>query len=148
LDAKSESKLLSDAIKKIEKISLDREQKEVIQLIKYWFVGSILPTHTTLLQNYPNPFNPETWLPYKLAQDALVTVCIYNTKGQFIRLLHLGEKQAGSYVTKERAAYWDGRDDLGQRVASGVYFYTMQVEYPKGDATGKYTETRRMVILK
>jgi hypothetical protein len=60
----------------------------------------------------------------------------------------LGKKQAGSYITKERAAYWDGRDDLGQRVASGVYFYTMQVEYPKGDATGKYTETRRMVILK
>jgi flagellar hook assembly protein FlgD len=103
-----------------------------------------MPTHTALLQNYPNPFNPETWLPYKLAQDALVTVPIYNTKGQLIRLLHLGEKQAGNYVTKEKAAYWDGRDELGQRVASGVYFYALQVE----DSTGQCTETRRMVILK
>jgi hypothetical protein len=116
----------------------------VIQLIKSWFVNDITPTHTALLQNYPNPFNPETWLPYQLAQDALVTVRIYNNKGQLIRLLHLGEKQAGNYITKEKAAYWDGRDDLGQRVASSVYFYTLQVEYPKG----KYTETRRMVILK
>jgi flagellar hook assembly protein FlgD len=107
-----------------------------------------MPTHTALLQNYPNPFNPETWLPYKLAQDALVTARIYNTKGQLIRLLYLGEKQAGNYVTKEKAAYWDGRDELGQKVASGVYFYALQVENPKGDSTGKYTETRRMVILK
>jgi hypothetical protein len=60
----------------------------------------------------------------------------------------LGKKQAGNYVTKEKAAYWDGRDELGQRVASGVYFYALQVEDPKGYSTGKYTETRRMVILK
>jgi hypothetical protein len=60
----------------------------------------------------------------------------------------LGEKQSGSYITKARAAYWDGRDELGQRVASGVYLYTLQVENPKGDFTGKYKETRRMVILK
>ncbi|HIE30662.1 TPA: hypothetical protein EYP66_25665 [Candidatus Poribacteria bacterium] len=148
LDAKSESELLADAIKKVEKFSLDREQKEVIQLIKSWFASSIIPTHTTLFQNYPNPFNPETWLPYQLAQDALVTIHIYNTKGQFIRSLHLGEKQAGKYVTKERAAYWDGRDNFGQKVASGVYFYTMQMVHSNEDATEKYTETRRMVVLK
>jgi hypothetical protein len=60
----------------------------------------------------------------------------------------LGKKQAGNYVKKERAAYWDGRDELGQRVASGVYFYALQVEDPKGYSIGKYTETRRMAILK
>jgi hypothetical protein len=148
LNAKSESELLSDAISTLEKISLNREQKEVIEQLKCWLVGSILPTHATLLQNYPNPFNPETWLPYQLSQDTPVTIHIYNAKGQLVRSLRLGAKQAGSYITKERAAYWDGRDNLGQKVASGVYFYTMYVEYPKGDATGKYTEMRRMVILK
>jgi hypothetical protein len=131
----------------LKKNFLDREQKEVVKQLKYWFVGNTLPTRTTLLQNYPNPFNPETWLPYQLAQDALVTIRIYNTKGQLIRSLRLGTQQAGNYVTKEKAAYWDGRDDLGQWVASGVYFYTLQIEYPV-NATGKYTETRRMVILK
>jgi len=132
--------LLSDAISTLEKISLDREQAEVVKQLKYFLVGNIPPIHTILLQNYPNPFNPETWLPYNLAQDARVTIRIYNAKGQLIRALHLGKKQAGRYITREKAAYWDGRDNLGQRVASGVYFYTLQTE--------NYTETRRMVILK
>lgn len=140
LNAESESKLLADAISTLEKISLDREQEEVIKQLKYFLVGNILPTHTALFQNYPNPFNPETWLPYKLAQDVPVTIRIYNAKGQLVYSLQLGMKQAGSYITKDRAAYWDGRDNLGQKVASGVYFYTL--------LTGKYTETRRMVILK
>ncbi|MBC8231401.1 right-handed parallel beta-helix repeat-containing protein [bacterium] len=148
LNAKSENELLADAINTLEEVSLDRKQREVIKQLNRYLVGNILPTHTNLLQNYPNPFNPETWLPYQLAQDALVKIRIYNAKGQLIRSLRLGTMQAGSYITKERAAYWDGLNNLGQRVASGVYFYTMQVEYPKGDAIGKYTETRRMVILK
>jgi parallel beta-helix repeat protein len=140
LNAQSESKFLSDAISTLEKISLDREQKEVIKQLKHFLVGNILPTNTALLQNYPNPFNPETWLPYKLAQDAPVTIRIYNAKGQFVYSLQLGMKQAGSYITKGRAAYWDGRDNFGQKVASGVYFYTL--------IAGDYTETRRMVVLK
>ena len=150
LNAKSESKLLSDAISTLEKMSLDREQEEVVELLKSWLVGSILPTHTTLLQNYPNPFNPETWLPYQLAQDAYVTIDIYDTKGQLVRSFYLGMKQAGSYVTKSKAAYWDGRDNLGQKLASGVYFYTLQVHRNPDPIlrTGKYTETRRMIILK
>lgn len=101
---------------------------------------TILPTMSALLQNYPNPFNPETWLPFQLAQDALVTIRIYNTNGQLIRTIALGNKQAGVYVTKDKAAYWDGRDSLGQSVASGVYYYTLQA--------GEFRATRKMVIMK
>ena len=93
-----------------------------------------------LLQNYPNPFNPETWLPYQLAQDASIDISIYNIKGQLIRRLHLGNRQAGIYTTKDKDGYWDGRDSLGQSVASGVYFYTLQA--------GKFRATRRMLIVK
>ena len=93
-----------------------------------------------LFQNYPNPFNPETWIPFQLVQDAVVQVNIYNSKGQLIRTLHLGQKYAGSYITKERAAYWNGRDERGNCVASGLYFYSLQA--------GGFTATRRMVILK
>ena len=100
----------------------------------------ILPAYTKVLQNYPNPFNPDTWLPYQLAQDAPVTISIYNTKGQLLRTLHLGNQNAGIYMAKDKAAYWDGKDDLGQKVASGVYYYTLQV--------GNFISTRKMVILK
>ena len=98
------------------------------------------PRHSLLLQNYPNPFNPETWLPYHLAQDANVTISIYNLKGQLVRTLFLGNQSAGVYVMKHQAAYWDGRDIFGQQVASGVYFYTLRAE--------KFRATRKMVILK
>jgi len=81
-----------------------------------------IPTKSLLAQNYPNPFNPETWIPYQLAKDATVTIRIYNAKGQLIRILPLGDQQAGIYVTKGKAAYWNGKDVTGQAVGSGVYF--------------------------
>ena len=84
-------------------------------------------TETKLLPNYPNPFNPETWIPYQLAKASYVTVTIYNAQGQQIRRLALGSQPAGSYLTQEKAAYWDGRNEAGERMASGVYFYTLQV---------------------
>ncbi|MBC8234025.1 T9SS type A sorting domain-containing protein [bacterium] len=93
-----------------------------------------------LYPNYPEPFNPETWIPYRLATDEPVTISIYNQNGQLVRTLHLGEKKAGVYVTKDKAAYWDGRDSLGQKVASGIYFYTLQA--------GNFTATRKMTIMK
>ena len=99
-----------------------------------------ISTKTGLLQNYPNPFNPETWLPYHLAQDANVTISIYNLKGQLIRTLFLGNQSVGVYVMKHQAAYWDGRNSLGQQVASGLYFYTLHA--------GDFRATRKMVILK
>ena len=103
-------------------------------------LNNVIPEKTVLLPNYPNPFNPETWIPYDLAVDAHVHIHIYNAKGQSIRQLSLGFRTAGTYRTQSRAAYWDGRNTTGELVASGVYFYSLNV--------GHKTATRQMVILK
>ena len=103
-------------------------------------MNNLIPAKTVLLPNYPNPFNPETWIPYDLAQDANVHVEIYNLKGKIIRKLNMGYQGAGTYRTKNRAAYWDGCNSAGEPVASGVYFYSLN--------TGKTKAIRQMVILK
>ena len=95
---------------------------------------------TALYQNFPNPFNPETWLPYRLETDAPVTFHIYNIHGQLMRELDLGTQAAGDYLTREAAAYWDGRDQVGEAVSSGMYFFTLHA--------GGFQATRRMLILK
>ena len=100
----------------------------------------IQPDRTALLTNYPNPFNPETWIPYQLAEAAGVTVTIHSVDGKVIRTLALGTKAAGRYQSRSRAAYWDGRNTLGERVVSGLYFYTL--------STGDFTATRKMLVLK
>ena len=100
----------------------------------------LIPPQFALLQNYPNPFNPETWIPYELAVDAPVTIAIYDVKGQLIRQLNFGKREPGSYLTKQKAAYWDGKDRLGQVVSSGVYFYSLKA--------GAFQATRRLVIQK
>ncbi len=103
--------------------------------------ADLIPKSTVLLANYPNPFNPETWLPYQLANDAEVTIRIYSSAGHLVRHLDLGFQQAGYYIGKSRAAYWNGRNDLGERLASGVYFYQL--------STGELPKTiRKMVIRK
>ena len=101
---------------------------------------TVLPQKSMLLQNYPNPFNPETWIPYQLAADSPVTISMYNAKGQLVRTLHFGNQNAGIYMTKDKAAYWDSKDGMGQIVASGIYYYTLK--------TRDFTATRKMVILK
>ncbi len=103
-------------------------------------IDTASPRKTALLSNYPNPFNPETWIPYDLAQDADVRIHIYNVKGQSIRQLKIGFQTTGTYRTRSRAAYWDGRNAAGEPIASGIYFYTLQA--------GKFKATRQMVILK
>ncbi len=103
-------------------------------------LASLLPEKTALLANYPNPFNPETWIPYQLAKPAEVTLTIYTINGSVIRILALGHQGAGIYQSRSRAAYWDGRNDVGEFVASGIYFYTL--------TTGDFIATRRMLILK
>ena len=95
---------------------------------------------TALLQNFPNPFNPETWIPYTLAYDADVNVHIYDIQGVLVRQLEVGQQPVGSYLSRETAAYWNGKDRLGESVSSGIYFYTLQAD--------AFSETRRMVILK
>ena len=103
-------------------------------------LASLIPEETALLANYPNPFNPETWIPYQLAESAEVTLTIYDTNGQLVQRLEVGHQAAGMYQSRSRAVYWDGRNQLGESVASGLYFYTL--------TTGDFTATRRMLILK
>ena len=100
-------------------------------------VGSV---ENTLLANYPNPFNPETWIPYQLSASADVSVSIYAVDGRLVRRLDLGHQVAGVYRSRSRAAYWDGRNEFGERVASGLYFYTL--------TAGDFTATRKMLIRK
>ena len=95
---------------------------------------------TALLQNFPNPFNPETWIPYQLGDDALVTLSIYNQSGHIVRTLDIGHQKSGVYLDKASAAYWDGRNQNGERVTSGAYYYQLRA--------GEYTATRRMLIVK
>ena len=99
-----------------------------------------IPEETALLYNYPNPCNPETWIPYQLAQSADVTIRIYATSGVLIRTLHLGHQPTGIYQYRSRAAYWDGKNEVGESVASGIYFYTL--------TAGDFTATRKMLIRK
>ena len=100
----------------------------------------LIPKETALLVNYPNPFNPETWLPYHLADDAEVTLTIYDIKGVLVRQLDLGHQSAGYYTDWTKAAYWNGCNESGESVASGVYFYQLRA--------GDYIALRRMVVLK
>ena len=99
-----------------------------------------VPKETVLLANYPNPFNPETWIPYQLSEAAEVTVTIHASDGKLVRTLELGQVPAGVYSEKDRAAYWDGQNEQGEPVASGVYFYTLKA--------GEFSATRKMVIRK
>ena len=105
------------------------------QMVRKW-----IPQTTALLPNYPNPFNPETWIPYHLANASHVQISIYDASGHFVRILTLGHQAEGYYTSKSRAAYWDGRDSLGQTVGSGIYFYQLQA--------GSESFALKMVVLK
>ena len=112
-----------------------------IELLRYYLsVASQHVQETKILPNYPNPFNPDTWIPYQLSEGSTVTVKIYDVTGSLVRTIQVGHKPVGYYLTRERAVYWDGRNEKGESVSSGVYFYTL--------TTDDYTETRRMVIVK
>ncbi len=103
-------------------------------------LAALTPKETTLLPNYPNPFNPETWIPYHLAREAEVAITIYDTKGTQVRRLALGNQEAGYYAERGRAAYWDGRNESGEPIVSGIYIYQFRA--------GDYAASRRMVIVK
>ena len=103
-------------------------------------LASLIPEKTALLPNYPNPFNPETWIPYQLANPSHVTITIYNAHGAIVRQLDLGHQREGYYTNRSRAVYWDGRNDVGERVASGIYFYQLRAD--------GLSYLRKMVILK
>ena len=113
-------------------------------------LSALTPKETALLPNYPNPFNPETWIPYHLAHDADVQVTIYDTKGAMVRQLDLGHQPAEYYTAQTKAAYWDGRNESGESVASGVYFYQLRAGRSGLSVPHRrdYTATKRMVIVK
>jgi hypothetical protein len=101
---------------------------------------AVAPERSALLQNYPNPFNPETWIPYQLHESGEVVIRIHNVTGELVRELRLGYKPAGIYTNQDRSAYWDGRNEAGERVSSGVYFYNIQA--------GNYNAIMKMIISK
>jgi len=102
--------------------------------------GRAIPEKSVLLQNYPNPFNPETWIPFHLAQEANVSVRIYDAVGRLVRKLVMGQTSEGIYVDKTRAVYWDGKSNAGEEVASGIYYYSI--------TAGDFSATRKMIVKK
>lgn len=129
-------------IQAIEYNPLDKNRDGVVDILDQVDETQAAPAVTkfSLDQNYPNPFNPETWIPYQLATPADVTIRIYKLNGEVVRSLDLGYKPAGFYADRTKSAYWDGKDDYGQKVSSGIYFYTIQA--------GSYTATKKMIVTK
>lgn len=120
------------------KYAVDIEGKLATQWGKQKSEGNDLHEKTDVFQNYPNPFNPETWIPYQLSGDSSVIINIYSTEGLLIRKIDLGIKGAGIYTERNKSAYWDGKDNAGERVASGIYFYTFEA--------GEFKKTGKMII--
>ena len=118
---------------------MDATSQKGIRFLEKLLVA-LTPKKTVLLPNYPNPFNPETWIPYQLAESADVLIQIHSSDAKLIRTLVLGHQSAGLYQHKGSAAYWDGKNEIGESVASGVYFYTL--------TAGKFTATQKMLIKK
>ena len=116
--------------------------KTGVELLSELFTIRIKPVikQTVLMQNYPNPFNPEVWIPYELSEQTEVSIQIYNASGQLVRILDLGMKDRGRYTSMDKAAYWAGLNEAGEKASSGVYFYVLKA--------GKFTATRKMVLLK
>ena len=114
--------------------------RQGIENLQNLLASLIIPQETALHANYPNPFNPETWIPYQLAAPAEVTLTLYGMNGGAVRRLELGHQAAGLYQSRSRAVYWDGRNQDGEPVASGLYFYTLRA--------GEFTATRKMLTRK
>ena len=139
------AKNVSDALADVKHLSVDgvrlgKELAMLSELLQLLTEMTTTPDTTALLPNYPNPFNPETWIPYHLAKNAEVRVTIYDVRGSAVRELVLGHQSAGVYQSRGRAAYWDGRNQHGEPVASGLYFYTL--------IAGDFTATRKLLIAK
>lgn len=122
-------------------MSASTTRKELVKpFLKELLVSVEEPMGTKLHANYPNPFNPETWIPYQLAEDSDVTIRIYDAAGHIVRTLFVGHQTVGYYLSRSQAVYWDGKNELGERVASGVYICEL--------ATPTFKQTRQLVILK
>jgi len=124
---------------RVEVIDLDGSRK-LYPPITVELKAGLKPARTELLQNFPNPFNPDTWIPFTLSEPGEVVIRIFSSDGKLIRTLNLGKLGPGDYTSKDKAAYWDGRDEIGQPAASGIYFYSLQ-------APG-FSAVRKMVLSK
>jgi hypothetical protein len=103
-----------------------------------------VPEYSALGRNYPNPFNPETWIPYQLATDSQVELTIYDSSGLPVRKIQLGYQTAGHYITRQRSAYWDGRNEIGETISSGIYFYVLKMD----SAVESRTFSQKMIVIK
>ena len=119
-------------------VTVDDVKSGILELAD--LIAYEVPAETELLRNYPNPFNPETWIPYRLSEDADVSLTIYDVNGALVRTVDMGHQSAAVYESRSKAIYWDGRNRFGEGVASGVYFYSL--------SAGDFSATRKMVILK
>ena len=120
-------------------------KREKIQDIGKLFISlrggyHTIPKVMSLGQNYPNPFNPDTWIPYQIAKTVDVTISIYNSTGQLVRSFPLGDKPAGDYLSRAKALHWNGRNEGGEEVASGIYFYEL--------TAGSFVAVKKMVIIR
>ena len=131
---------LNDANRLIVRSDSAKRGYAVLEDLMSFLTAQAIPSKTALLPNYPNPFNPETWIPFELADSSRVRVTIYNSAGQTVRVLELGQLPAGSYRSRAKAAHWDGRNNLGEPVASGIYYARIEA--------GSFTDLRRMLVLK
>jgi len=100
----------------------------------------LLPDNISAMLPFPQPANPEVWIPYQLGSDSQVTIRIYDMRGRLVRTLDLGHKPMGFYTTRDKAAHWNGRNEVGEQIASGIYFYNIQA--------GDFAATRKMVVKK
>ncbi|MAJ72060.1 hypothetical protein CMK13_03575, partial [Candidatus Poribacteria bacterium] len=136
--------ILSDQIDQLKLALVQLESSKhslAAQLLRQWMTANgHLPKESQLLANFPNPFNPETWIPYQLTNSASVSLIIYDVNGQVVRKIEVGHRLMGLYTTTDQAVYWDGRDDLGEIVTSGVYFYTLIAD--------DFHQTKKMILLK
>jgi hypothetical protein len=110
--------------------------KELIRKL----ISSIKVTQTKVYNNFPNPFNPGTWIPYQLAKDSDVIIRIYDIKGRLVKTMELGYRKAGAYLARDVSAYWDGRNEAGDQVSSGIYFYSFQA--------GSFNVIRKMIVVR
>ncbi len=94
-----------------------------------------IPNEFQLLQNYPNPFNPQTQIAYTLPEDSYVKLTIYNVLGQKVKLMVNEYQTAGT-----KNVVWDGRNENGEKVTSGIYFYKLQA--------GNFVQTKKMSVVK
>lgn len=142
-DAPTERLYIRDSIRLLNVIASDKDglplRVSLANAMLSWEI-LVLPERSRLGQNYPNPFNPETWMPFELAQDSPVTIKIYSVTGELVRSINLGLRPAGMYISRSRAAYWNGRNNHGELVSTGIYFYAIE-------ANG-FSEVRKMILLK